>query len=95
MVKVTFSLDDETVRRLRTTAERLGRPQSQVVREAVAEYAAVTRRLSDAERMAMLRLFDRVVPAIPRRPATQVDKELRALRTSRRAGGRRHAAISR
>lgn len=95
MAKVTFSLDDETVRRLRTTAERLGRPQSQVVREAVAEYAATSRRLSDAERLAMLRVFDRVVPAIPRRPAAGTDRELRDLRASRRAGGRRHPAGSR
>jgi predicted transcriptional regulator len=39
MVKVTFTVDDETVRTLRTIAERLGKPQSMVVREAVAEMA--------------------------------------------------------
>ena len=37
MVKVTFTLDAATVTRLRTTAERLHVPQSQVVREAIAE----------------------------------------------------------
>jgi hypothetical protein len=95
MVKLTFSLDDETVRRLRATAERLGKPQSLVVREAVAEYAARAGRLSDGERVALLRLFDRVVPAITPRPAAQVAAELRALRASRRAGGRRHPASGR
>ena len=95
MVKMTFSLDDETVQRLRATAERLGRPQSQVVREAVTEYAARSGRLSDSERVALLRVFDRVVPAIPPRPAAQVDAELRALRASRQAGGRRHRAAGR
>ena len=40
--KMTFSLDGETVRRLRTAADRLHMPYSQVVREAVAEYAART-----------------------------------------------------
>jgi predicted transcriptional regulator len=35
MVKVTFTLDDQTVARLRQAAARLNRPQSQVVRDAV------------------------------------------------------------
>ncbi len=89
-VKVTFSLDEETVERLRTTAERLRKPQSQVVREAVADYAARAGRLSDAERAAMLRAFDRLVPGLPSRPARAVDGELRELRALRRRGGRRH-----
>lgn len=92
MVKVTFSLDHETVDRLRTTAERLGKPQSLVVREAVAEYAARAGRLGEDERVAMLRLFDRVVPAIPTRPAGDVERELRTVRAARRAAGRRHPA---
>lgn len=92
MVKVTFSLDHETVDRLRATAERLGKPQSLVVREAVAEYAARSGRLSDDERLAMLRVFDRVVPAIPIRSVAEVERELRTVRAARRAGGRRHPA---
>ena len=40
MVKVTYSLDDATVRRIRAVSARLGIPQSQMVREAVADYAA-------------------------------------------------------
>jgi hypothetical protein len=87
--KVTFSLDDDTVHRLRTAAERLHLPYSQVVREAVAEYAAHVGRLSEAERVAMLRIFDRLLPGIPGRPASAVDAELRALRAARRRGGRR------
>ena len=39
MVKVTFTLDDRTVSRLRQTAARANKPQSQVVREAVNDYA--------------------------------------------------------
>jgi hypothetical protein len=88
-VKLTFSLDEDTVHRLRATAGRLRKPQSQVVREAVAEYAARVGRLSDGERAAMLRTFDRVVPIVPKRPAAQVDAEIRELRTARRRGGRR------
>ena len=92
MVKVTYSLDEETVRRLRTLAERTGQAQSQIVREAIAEYAAQAGRLSPDERAAMLRLFDRVVTAIPPRAAEAVDGEIRAVRASRRAGGRRHGS---
>ncbi len=90
--KVTFTLDDETVRRLRTASERLRKPQSQVVREAVAEYADRVGRLSEGERMALLRTFDRLVPTLPARPARAVDAELRQLRADRRGGGRRSAA---
>jgi predicted transcriptional regulator len=40
MVKVTFTLDDETVGQLRRLAARLRRPLSQIVRESVKEYEA-------------------------------------------------------
>jgi hypothetical protein len=89
MVKVTFTLDDKTVERLRLTAARLRKAQSQVVREAVAEYAAAAGRLSESERRTMLEVFDRVVNAVPRRPAREVDEELREIRLARRRGGRR------
>ena len=92
-VKLTFSLDEETVARLRTTAGRVRLPQSQVVREAIAEYAARVGRLGDDERAEMLRAFDRLLPpAPPRGTAAAVDAELRALRAARRGGGRRKAA---
>jgi hypothetical protein len=92
MVKVTFTLDDETVARLRQAAARVGRPQSAVVRDAVQDYAARIGRLSEPERLRLLRVFDETVPRIPGRPARQVDAELRALRRARRRGGRRHPA---
>jgi Ribbon-helix-helix domain len=88
-VRLTFSLDSETVTRLRTAAERLRLPQSQVVREAIADFSARVGRLSEAERAALLRTFDRVLPLVPSRPASAVDAELRALRAARRRGGRR------
>ena len=89
MVKVTFTLDEQTVGTLRATAARLDKPQSQVVREAVADYAARAGRLTESERLRMLEIFDRVVPAIPRRSAAAVDRELRDIREQRRLGGRR------
>jgi len=88
-VKMTFSLDTETVARLRTSAERVGLPYSQVVREAVADYAARIGRLSESERAALLRTFDRLLPSVPAKSASAVDAELRALRAARRQGGRR------
>jgi len=91
MVKVTFTLDDRTVERLRLTAARLRKPQSQVVREAVAEYAASAGRLSESERRSLLRLFDRLVPGPSHRSARDVDEELREIRRARRRGGRRSA----
>lgn len=87
-VKLTFSLDADTVARLRAAAETLHMPQSQVVREAVTEYSARIGRLGEAERLALLRTFDRLVPTLPARPAADVDAELREVRASRRRGGR-------
>ena len=86
MVKVTYSLDDATVRRIRRAAERLGKPQSQVVREAVAEYDARTDRLSEAERLRMLDVLDRWRKEHTPRSPESVEAELREIRQSRLEG---------
>lgn len=90
MVRVTYSLDAETVAQIRTTAARLRKAQSHVVRDAVAEYAARGDRLSETERRHALTVLERLRTAKPTRPVAEVDAELRALRAARRAGGRRH-----
>ncbi|HXV60984.1 MAG TPA: ribbon-helix-helix protein, CopG family [Vicinamibacteria bacterium] len=87
--KVTFTLDIETVARLRRASERLSKPQSAVVREAIRDYSDRIGRLSEAERLALLERFDELVPRIPRRPLREVEKELDELREARRTGGRR------
>ena len=92
MVKVTFTLDESTVARLRLSAERLSRPQSAVVREAINDYALRVGRLSEAERRQMLRTFDRLVPRVPKRSLAETERELDEIRRSRRAGGRRSRA---
>ncbi len=92
MAKLTFSLDAATVERLRTTAERLGMPQSQVVREAVAEYAANVGRLSESERDRLLKVVDELVARMPTRSPRATAAEIRHLRSARRRGGRRSAA---
>ena len=89
MVKMTFTLDDETVSRLRRSASRLAKPQSEVVREAIREYADRAGRLSEDERRHRLSVFDDVVPGLPARSAAEVDRELADIRQARRAGGRR------
>ena len=86
--KVTFTLDNDTVAKIAESAERLSKPKSQIVREAVSDYHARIGRLSEAERRRLLRVFDEVIPAIPARPLAEVEAELEALRASRRSGGR-------
>ena len=88
MVKVTFTLDEQTVERLRRTASRLGKPQSYVVREAVRDYEARSTKLSDEERARMLAIVDRMVQEPPTRKAAEVDAELGEIRGSRRRWGR-------
>lgn len=92
MVKVTFSLDKETVEQLRRTANRLGRAQSQVVREAVADYASRTDRLPERERLRLLDVLDRIRGATATRSGKSVDAELAAIRDARRTGGRKRAS---
>lgn len=87
-IKATYSLDPDTVSRLERAAERLGVSKSQIVRDAVADYSARVDRLGERERLRLLRLFDRVVPAIPERSVEEVEEELEALRRARRHGGR-------
>jgi predicted transcriptional regulator len=92
MVKVTFTLDDETVGRLRKMAERTRKPQSLVVREAIAEYAARGERLSEEERDRVLDAYDALAPTIRQRPRKDVTRELQEVRQARRRGGRRTPA---
>ena len=91
MVKVTYSLDDATVRRGRRAAARLGKPQSHVVREAVAEYDARTDRLSESERLRMLEVLDRWRKEPVKRSRESAEAELREIRLSRLEGWERRS----
>lgn len=86
--KATFTLDEEALRVLERTAERLQVPKSQVVREAIVEYGERAGRLSERERVRLLRIFDEMVPKIPQRPQEEVEAELAEIRAARRGGGR-------
>jgi metal-responsive CopG/Arc/MetJ family transcriptional regulator len=90
MARATFSLDEATIAEIRRTAARLRKPQSHVVRDAVADYAARADRLSERERQDLMGVLERLRDARPSRSATGVDAELAAVRAARRAGGRRH-----
>jgi predicted transcriptional regulator len=87
-IKVTFTLDVETVARLRAISLRTSKPQSLVVREAVKDYEARATMLSDEERAHALAIVDRMTHEPPTRTATEVDAELGAIRTSRRRWSR-------
>jgi predicted transcriptional regulator len=89
MVKVTFSLDDETIERIRRAAARLRKPQSHIVREAVADYAAKADRLTERERSHLLGILDDLAAAPPTRATRSVDAEIREIADARRQGGRR------
>lgn len=86
MPKLTFSLDDDSVRVLRETARRTRKPQSLVVREAIARYASEEDTLPPHERDRLLEAVRRIRRRSPTRPAAAVDRELQEIRRSRRAG---------
>jgi hypothetical protein len=90
MARATFSLDEATIAEIRRTALRLRKPQSHVVRDAVADYAARADRLSERERLHLMNVLDGLRRSSPSRPAGEVDAELKALRSARRGGGRGH-----
>lgn len=85
---MTFTLDRETVGRLRQAAERLAKPQSAVVREAILDFSDRVGRLSERERLRQLRIFDEVVPLVRPRSGSQVKKEIEEVRRVRHTGGR-------
>lgn len=89
MVKVTFTLDEQTVGKLQDASERLSKPKSEIVREAVTDYYARMGRLSEQERLRMMRVLEEHMARTPQRSQAEVDRELKELRASRRSGWRR------
>ena len=87
--KVTFTLDDATIARLERAAATLAKPKSEVVREAIHDFSGRIGKMSEGERLRMLRIFDEMLPRIPRRDNREVDRELKEIRRVRRSGGRR------
>ena len=87
-VTVAFPLDTTTVSLLNEIAGRLGKSKGAIVREAIQHFHGPSGRLSERERLRMLRVFDKLVPQIPARNLKSVEAEIRAIRRARRGGGR-------
>jgi predicted transcriptional regulator len=85
MVKMTFTLDDDTVAKLKRAATRHNKPQSWVVREAVADYAAKSDMLTPEEKTRMLAALERFKQTPVTGTAADVDREIADIRASRRA----------
>ena len=71
--------------RLQDAAEGLAVSKSEVVREAIMEFHDRMGRLSDMERSKILRVFDELVPRIPKRSAAEVKAELVEVRRARKS----------
>jgi predicted transcriptional regulator len=85
MVKMTFTLDDDTVGKLKRAAARHKKPQSWVVREAVADYAAKSDMLSPEEKARMLAVLERFRQTPLTGTQADADREIAEIRRSRRA----------
>lgn len=91
--KVTFTVDDLTVHRLDDAAERTKKPKSEIVREAIAEYHQRIGKLSEAERLRLLKVLAGIRERpVRRKRAGDVDREIAEVRAARRRGGRRHSS---
>jgi hypothetical protein len=86
MPKLTFSLDEGTVRLLRRVAEQKRKAQSLIVREAIAEYGAREERLPDEERERRLAVLRELAAQPSTRTRTAVVRELADLKRTRRTG---------
>ena len=75
--RVTFTLDEPTIRRLQLSSERLNKSKSEVMRDAIADFYEGICRLSETERQRQLRVIRDLVPSIPLRPLEDVEKGTR------------------
>ncbi len=82
--KVTYTLDADTVSAIKRAAKESGKPQSWIVREAVAQYGARPDKMSPAERLHKLKVYREIVKAVPPRPRAEVEAELEEIRRARR-----------
>ncbi len=88
--KVTFTVDQQTIDRLNDAAERTKKPKSEVVREAIADYHERIGKLSETERLRLIKIMEDIMSRPPTRPQEEVDRELAEIRELRRLPGRLH-----
>ena len=82
--KVTFTLDEATITRLNNAAERLAKPKSEIVREAIHDYHERIGKLSETERLRMLAILDRIAKRPQTRSQAEMEAELKEIRRARR-----------
>jgi predicted transcriptional regulator len=87
-IKMTFTIDQETAAELERTAETLRKPKSEVVRDAIRDYAERAGQLSEAERIRRLRAIEEFAAMPPTRSQADVGRELAEIRWARRHAGR-------
>jgi predicted transcriptional regulator len=89
MVRVTFTVDEDTLNVLKRLSARFNKAQSVIFREAIRDYSERADQLSAAERDRMLNVLDRIRARKPTRTNAEVDAELADVRAARKTGGRR------
>ncbi len=89
-VKSTFTLDELTVARIERAARQKGRSKSEIVREAIHEYAQKPELMSAEERDRMLTVLREIMASPPTGSAASAAAEQRELRAARRLPGRLH-----
>ncbi|MGE3274504.1 MAG: ribbon-helix-helix protein, CopG family [Vicinamibacterales bacterium] len=87
--KVTFTLDEATVAALKRESARTGKPQSLIVREAIAQYEARGDRLTAAEQQHLLGVIAEIRASRTADAGTRAAREATAVTRARREGGRR------
>lgn len=81
--KVTYTLDAETVNAIKRAAKESGKPQSWIVREAVAQYGMRRDKMSPAERLHKLKVFRELRKAGPFISRADADAEIEEIRKAR------------
>jgi predicted transcriptional regulator len=86
-VKVTFTLDEETIGRLALLSKETRQPKSAVVRDAIERRFAERGRMSAERQAYLLSLIEKWKKEPPLRTESQIEAEVRGIRRARRAGG--------
>src|SRR5258708_34592112 len=92
--KVRFTLDQATSARLNDAAQRLAKPKSEIVREAIQEYHQHIGRLSESEKQRMLRALDELALQPHTRTQAEMEAELQEIRRARRNRARDNRTCS-
>jgi|GraSoiStandDraft_30_1057271.scaffolds.fasta_scaffold581070_2 predicted DNA-binding protein len=84
--EITLTLDEETIQRIELAAEHLGKSNSEVVDDAIANYRELPDRMTETERQRMLKALEKIRNQPPSRPQEEVERELKELRLARHGG---------